>query len=58
MYGYYPEPSKSVLLVDPQFEEKAVALFSGVGVKVVSGSRFLGGFIGDDKDGKALWERR
>ena len=32
MYAYYPEPSKSVLVVDPQFEEKAVALFSGVGV--------------------------
>ena len=57
-FGYYPELSKSVLVVDPKFEDKAVALFSGVGVKVVSGSRFLGGFIGDDRDGAGFVKRK
>ena len=47
-YGYFPEPSKSVLVVDHEFKDKAELLFGEFGVKVVSGSRFLGGYIGDD----------
>ena len=47
-YGYFPEPSKSVLVVDQEFKDKAELLFGEFGVKVVSGSRFLGEYIGDD----------
>ena len=57
-FGYYPEPSKSVLVVDSKFEGKAMELFSGVGVKVVSGSRFLGGFIGNERDGAGFVTRK
>jgi hypothetical protein len=53
-YGYYPEPTKSFLVVAPQFEEKAKILFSDIGVQIVTGQRFLGGYIGCDT-GKALY---
>jgi hypothetical protein len=46
-YGYYPEPHKSYLVVAPQFLEEAKTLFEDLGVEVVTGHRFLGGFIGD-----------
>jgi hypothetical protein len=47
-YGYFPEPQKSYLIVAPQFEERAKQLFGHrLGVNVVSGQRFLGGFIGN-----------
>ena len=41
-YGYFPEPVKTVLVVDNQFKEKAESLFENLGVKIVPGSRFLG----------------
>ena len=47
-YGYYPEPSKSVLVVREELFDKAQMLFGNMGVKVTN--RFLGGFVGD-KDG-------
>ena len=46
-YGYHPEPSKTVLVVDPSDVQQASALFSDLGIKIVSGGRFLGGFIGE-----------
>ena len=49
-YGYYPEPSKSVLVVREEFFDRAQTMFGDMGVKVTCGSRFLGGFVGD-KDG-------
>ena len=50
-YGYYPEPLKSVLVVDVEFHSKAEEIFHGTGIKVVSSHRLLGGVIGD-LDGK------
>ena len=41
-YGYHPEPKKTVLFVR--------ALFGELGVKIVRGHRFLGGFIGEEED--------
>jgi len=46
-YGYYPSPEKSYLVVHPNFVERAQTLFADFKVNVVTGFRFLGGFIGD-----------
>jgi hypothetical protein len=46
-FGYYPEPHKSFLVVAPEYEDEANRLFGEMGIKVVTGQRFLGGFIGD-----------
>ena len=45
-YGYYPEPKKTVIVVDIKDEESANACFHNSGIKVVNGYCFLGGFIG------------
>ena len=44
-FGYYPEPKKSFLIVDANNEAEANALFGKQGIQIVSGHRFLGGFI-------------
>ena len=46
-YGYFPEPSKTVLVVRSSDLERANDLFHDLGVSVVTGSRFLGGFVGE-----------
>ena len=46
-YGYHPEPSKTVLVVGPSDVQQAYALFSDLGIKVMSGGRFLCEFIGE-----------
>ncbi|KAL5479542.1 hypothetical protein EMCRGX_G023072 [Ephydatia muelleri] len=48
-YGYFAEPTKSVLVVAPQFEDVAKKLLQGSGITVSSGHRFLGGVIGTRK---------
>ena len=48
-FGYYPEPEKTVLVVDSKDETVADRLFVELGVTVVTGHRFLGGFIGDQE---------
>jgi len=45
-YGYFPEPQKSFLVVSPEFFDEAEHIFKDFGVKIVTGQRFLGGFIG------------
>ena len=39
-YGYYPEPKKTVIVVDEKYEESANACFHNSGIKVVSGLPF------------------
>ena len=63
-YGYHPEPSKTVLVVGPSDVQQASALFSDLGIKIMSGGRFLGGFIGKPSlvanfvsDKVQLWSR-
>ena len=51
-YGYYPEPQKTVVVVDELDEAVANACFGDIGVKVVRGQRYLGGFIGDPEGTK------
>ena len=46
-YGYFPEPSKTVLVVGSSDLERASGLFHDIGISVVTGSRFLGGFVGE-----------
>ena len=41
-FGYLPQPAKTVLVVGPSCVNQAASLFADLGIKVVSGSRFLG----------------
>ena len=50
-YGYFPEPTKSYVIVDESFNSDAANIFQAYGVKVVQSRRVLGGIIGD-KSGK------
>ena len=50
-YGYYPE---CIIIVDGNHEAEARSAFEHLGVKVVKGYRFLGGFIGDHDSTKAI----
>ena len=45
--GYFPETTKSILVVSEQNVPRAKEQFRGMGVQVVTGSRYLGGFIGE-----------
>ena len=45
-YGYYPKPKKTILIVDKEYNSEAHAQFDHLGVRVVRGHHFLGGFIG------------
>ena len=49
-YGYFPEPHKSYLVVHPDFVEEAKEMFKDLKVIVVTGQKFLGGFIGGLSD--------
>jgi hypothetical protein len=48
-FGYFPEPQKSYLVVSAENRSAAEAAFDGLGVKIVDGQRFLGGYIGSDE---------
>ena len=50
--GYFLEPIKSILVVALQNVARVEELFLSMGIKIVTGSSYLGGFIGDrlDKD--------
>ena len=43
--GYFPEPTKSILVVSEQNLPRAKDYFRRMGVQVVTGSQYLGGFI-------------
>ena len=45
--GYYPDPTKSILVVTPGNIARAEEHFQGMGIRVVTGHRYLGGFLGD-----------
>ena len=46
--GYYPEPTKSILVVAPRNVARSKEHFRGLGIRVVTGHRYLGGFLGDE----------
>ena len=45
--GYYLEPTKIILVVAPGKVVRAEEHFRGLGIRVVTGHRYLGGFLGD-----------
>ena len=45
-WGYYPEPTKIVLVVAERNVPRAKEYFRGMGIQVVAGSRYLGGYVG------------
>ena len=47
--GYFPEPTNSILVVAPMNVSREEEFFHGMGLQVVTGSRYLGGFIGDEE---------
>ena len=47
--GYFPDPTKSILVVSEKNVPRAKEYFCGMGVQVVIGSRYLGGFIGEQE---------
>ena len=46
-FGYFPEPSKSFVVVDKQYAEEAHHIFDKYSITIVEGKRLLGVFIGD-----------
>ena len=46
--GYFTKPTKSILVVSPWNVSWVEALFCGYGLKVVTGRRYLGGFVGTE----------
>ena len=45
--GYYPDLTKSILVVAPGNVARAKEHFRGLGIRVVTGHRYLGGFLGN-----------
>ena len=54
LYGYFPNPSKCCVVVDLSCFDHAVQLFSSLGVQIVLGHRFLGGYLGTLLQGISL----
>ena len=46
-YGYFPNATKSYVVVHPSSVAFAKSVFGSLGVHVVTSHRFLGGFLGD-----------
>jgi hypothetical protein len=44
--GYYPEPSKSILISQPEEQDQAREALSDFAFRYVDGHRYVGGFIG------------
>lgn len=46
-FGYFPNPSKSIIVVPAHSLARAKAAFADLGFTVKTGSRYLGGFLGE-----------
>ena len=46
-WGYYPEPTKSILVVAPGNVARAEEHFRRLGMRVLTGHRYLGDSLGD-----------
>ena len=45
-FGYHTERTKSFVVVNEWWRSEAVTIFGDLGIQVVTGHRFLGGFLG------------
>ena len=52
--GYFLEPTKSILVVAPRNVARADEFVCGMGIKIVTGSRYLGGSVGN-RAAKEIW---
>ena len=56
--GYYPEPTKSILVVASGNVARAEEHFRGIGIRVVTENRYLEGYSGDAEAEKGwLWKK-
>ena len=46
-FGYFPEPTKSILVTSPKNVERAKAVFGSLSFQITTGNCYLGGFIGE-----------
>jgi hypothetical protein len=56
-FGYFPEPSNSILIVSGHNVESARTAFADLRFTVTTGHRYLGGFIGG-QDAIATWKNK
>jgi hypothetical protein len=47
LFGYFPEPAKSHLIVNESNLDIAKDVFNGTGINVVTNGKFLGASVGD-----------
>ena len=52
--GYYPEPTKSILVVAPWNVAQLEEFFWGMGIQVMTGHQYLGGFI-EGREAEKRW---
>eukprot|EP00117_Sycon_ciliatum_P033528 scpid19357/ scgid25783/ len=58
-YGYFLNPTKSVLLVKPQFLDEATSIFAGTGIDIrTDGCRHLGAALGSAEFSRCFMERK
>jgi hypothetical protein len=57
-YGYFAEPTKTILIVSPHNLEKGRTAFADFGFQVDTGARYLGAFIGDKEACDAWTEEK
>ena len=55
-FGYYPEPDKSYLVVHPDYIAPVQEIFKDFKINIVTGRKFLGGFIGSEDDAAEWFE--
>ena len=54
VHGYFPELTKSILVMFPQNLPRAEAFFRRYRLQIVTGCRYLGGFVGS-KEAQDFW---
>ena len=52
--GYYPKPTKSILVVAKRNVPRAKEYFQGMGIQIVTGIRYLGGFV-EEREAEESW---
>ena len=48
--GYFLQLEKCYCIVDPSYLEEANLLFSKKSIKIVTGSKYVGGYVGSEQD--------